>query len=188
MSAARRPVLVMGFGPFLDVVDNPAAALVRAVDGADVGARVVGRVMTVSYDRAVQETLDAVAELDPRLVLGVGVAANRDAVCVEAIGRKDPGVGRPDVDGQLWSLDDDERGAPIEVRATLGVEVLAQALGARLSTDAGRYVCNAWLYRVARAVGHQRPVGFVHVPAEGMEPERLLRGLRVLLDPPGLLG
>ena len=30
-------VLVAGFGPFLDVVDNPAAALARALDGAVLG-------------------------------------------------------------------------------------------------------------------------------------------------------
>jgi pyrrolidone-carboxylate peptidase len=60
------------------------------------------------------------------------------------------------------------------------VDRLARALGAVLSDDAGRYVCNAWLHRVASAL--DVPVGFVHVPAEGIAAERLLDGISALID------
>jgi hypothetical protein len=65
------------------------------------------------------------------------------------------------------------------VDATIDVHRLALALGANVSDDAGRYVCNAWLYRVAR--GFPAPVGFVHVPPSGLDPAILLAGLRALL-------
>lgn len=182
-----RPVLVLGFGPFLEIADNPAAALARAVDGAMAGLPVVGRVMTVSYARSLQETVDLVEELDPVLVLGVGVAANRTQVCVERIGRQAPRVGRPDVDGQQWLLSDSERLAPAELLATLDVQALARSVGGIVSDDAGRYVCNAWLYRVLHALGSTRPVGFVHLPPQGLAPERLLAGLETLVAAPPLL-
>jgi pyrrolidone-carboxylate peptidase len=57
---------------------------------------------------------------------------------------------------------------------------LAEALGATCSDDAGGYVCNAWLHRVASTLAV--PVGFVHVPAEGLPPDRLLHGLSALLE------
>jgi pyrrolidone-carboxylate peptidase len=45
--------LVTGFGPFLDVVDNPSGALARALDGSRIGPwRVVGMELPVSTARA----------------------------------------------------------------------------------------------------------------------------------------
>jgi pyrrolidone-carboxylate peptidase len=69
---------------------------------------------------------------------------------------------------------------PAEVRATLDVEALAEALGAGVSDDAGAYVCNAWLYAVTRGLPGV-PVGFVHVPDQGMPEDQLLAGLARLV-------
>lgn len=172
-------VLVTGFGPFPGVDDNPTAALARAVDGVRLGdAELVGRVLPVAWRRGPEEAIRLARELDAGLVLGLGVAANRDRVCVEVVGvRVDSG--RPDVDGATEpGLD-----GPDRVRSTIEVGRLAAALGAVLSDDAGGYVCNAWLYRVASAL--TVPVGFVHVPAAGLPPDLLLDGLRALLARPG---
>ncbi len=65
--------------------------------------------------------------------------------------------------------------------SNMDVERLAAALGAGVSTDAGRYVCNAWLYQVAAALP-DRLVGFVHVPPAGVELARLLAGVASLLE------
>ena len=73
----NRPVaLVMGFGPFGEVVDNPSCALATALDGTLAGPfRIAGRTMPVSYRRCLETTAAAVAELAPTVVLGIGVAA-----------------------------------------------------------------------------------------------------------------
>lgn len=168
-------ILVTGFGAFLDVVDNPSGRLARAVDGAEVaGWRVVGREIPVSYARGVAATVALAREVGARLVLGTGVARSRDDVDVEAIGYAagDPAV--CDVDGVA-------RG-PAEgaVAATLDVARLAEALGARRSEDAGRYVCNGWLYDVVRALPDV-PVGFLHMSPAGVAPERLLTALAKLV-------
>lgn len=183
-----RTLLVTGFGPFLDVVDNPSGALARAVDDAalsglcdrvfpllDAGpVRIVGRTLRVSYADAPAEAVRLAWELGAIAVVGCGVAVSRPRVSVERVGRRRCGPGA-DVDGNvLAALAPD--GAPDEVPATLCVDALAAALDGEVSDDAGGYVCNAWLYRVARALPGV-PVGFVHVPAAGIAPERLIAAI-----------
>ncbi|MEZ4235697.1 MAG: hypothetical protein R3F59_05945 [Myxococcota bacterium] len=173
---AEPVVLVTGFGPFPGTPRNPTARTARAVDGALVlGHRVRGLVLPVSFQRGPDAAIEAARTLSARLVVGLGVANARTAVCVERVGVRVP-AGSADVDGRTDSLLD----GPDEVRATLDTACLATALGATLSDDAGRYVCNAWLYRVAHAL--EVPVGFVHVPAAGIEPRRVLEGVTALLQ------
>lgn len=176
-------MLVLGFGPFLDVADNPAARLARAVDGATVGGRrVVGRVMPVSYSRGPELAASLAEDLDPELILGVGVARDRPEPWVERVGRRRCSATEADVDGTAGA--DLEPEGPEEVEASLDVDALAAALGCGVSRDAGRYVCNGWLYRAVRTLGAGRPVGFLHVPDAGLTPERLLRGLAALVGEP----
>lgn len=168
-------VLVTGFGPFPGVSDNPTAALARALDGMQIGAaRVIGRVLPVSYRRGPAEAVRLARAHDARLVLGTGVAANRATVCVERVAVRMM-AGRPDVDGLTdTGLVGDDR-----VNATIDTAGLAAALGALSSDDAGSYVCNAWLYRVVKEL--DVPVGFVHVPATGIAIERVVEGIRRLV-------
>ncbi len=167
-------ILLTGFGAFRDVTDNPAARAARALSGWRLrGHTVVSRVIPVSYARGPDHTIAVARQLRPVLVLGLGVAVARAGVEVErrAVAR----VQGADVDGVTAELGPD----PAEVRATIDVAALGEALGAGLSDDAGAYVCNAWLYRVTQAL--DAPVGFVHVPRDGIEPERLARGLAALV-------
>jgi pyrrolidone-carboxylate peptidase len=137
-------------------------------------------VLPVSWRRGPDLAIARARELDAALVVGLGVAVSRAAVCVERVGvRVERGM--PDVDGRTDPLLD----GPPEVRATLDTERLATALGATLSDDAGRYVCNAWIYRVTQALDGV-PVGFVHVPSAGLAPQALLDALGALVDASGL--
>lgn len=163
----------MGFGPFLDVGDNPAARLAHAVDGRLAGEfRVVGREMPVSYTRAPDLTERWARELHAAAVLGVGVARGRIAAAVERTGRA-ACDGTPDVDGEIARLDGADRRSAV-------AEALAGALDVAVSDDAGRYVCNTWLFRVLGQLT-DRPVAFLHVPPEGFDPERLCAALPSLL-------
>ena len=169
-------ILVTGFGPFLDVTDNPSARLARAVDGALVGPhRVRGLVLPVSYERAVAATLDAGREAV--LVLGTGVARTRTETRLELRAVRDRNEESDDVDGCRggWNAAD----GPASVEASLGAGA-AEALGVGCSSDAGTYVCNAWLYGVVRGLPG-RPVGFLHLPPAGFPPSRLLAGLARLV-------
>lgn len=171
-------ILVTGFGPFLDVEDNPSGRLARRVDGARVaGHSVHGELLPVSYDEAPALTLALAERLRPDLVVGLGVARGRARVMVERVGRRPTASAAPDVRGRRPTP---PKAGPDEVRATLDVDALAETLGAGVSDDAGAYVCNAWLYAVARGLPGV-PVGFVHLPDEGLAAERLLAGLARLV-------
>jgi len=174
-----RPILITGFGPFLEVADNPTAAIARAVDGRTVaGHPVVGRVLPVTYAGGPPQVVALARALDPVLIVGLGVARSRARVSVERVGRRALGPA-PDAEG---SCPADLGAGPEVVAATLDPVALARALGADLSDDAGGYVCNAWAWVVPQRCA--APAAFVHVPPCGLDPELLLAGLAALLSDP----
>ena len=164
-------VLVMGFGPFLNITDNPATRVALDIDGMRRGAlRFVGRVMPVSFSRCIAATEQALAEIQPEVVVGVGVAQRREVITVEGIGRNIGGP-TPDVDGvacSVLSLD-----GPTERAVTLPVGPLAAGLGAVVGRDAGRYVCNAWIYHMLCTPRTEPRIGFIHIPPAGLNIDRL---------------
>lgn len=164
-------ILVLGFGTFGDVPDNPSASLARAVHGRAAGpATLHGFEMPVSYRRSHALTLERVQALRPALVLGIGVAVNRPRAMVEGVAVNRVAAGRPDVDGHAprWLGDGPD------TMASADAWLLSIALGVDISPDAGRYVCNAWLYQSLRS---RLRAGFLHVPATGFDSESLVDGL-----------
>lgn len=175
-------ILVVGFGPFGAVYDNPAARLARALDGAAVDhpsgpIPVLGGVIRVTWWGCIEDTLRLAEGFTPAAILGVGVATLRSGLEVERVGRRFVSDVNPDNDGV--HLTDLEQDGPVERRATIAVESFAESLGATVSDDAGGYVCNAWLYQAVGAFSV--PVGFLHVPSGGADPARVLSALRVLV-------
>jgi pyroglutamyl-peptidase len=176
-----RNVLVTGFGAFLDVDDNPSGRVARAVDGAEIeGLRIVGVTLPVRYQEGPRQAVALALELDARVVIGLGVDRSTRTVDVETRAwNRTQGL---DVAGeQPFEL---EPGGPDTVGANIDAAAFAEALGGRVDDDAGRYVCNAWLYQVARALTPERRVVFVHVPSEGLDPDVLLRAIGSVFGDP----
>ena len=168
-------VLVTGFGAFPGVERNPSERLAQSVDGAVVaGHLVVSRVLPVAYGAGPDAAIDAARQLGARVVLGLGVASGRGRASWELRGVRYP-HGPADVEGATLQ----GFPGPEETLATFAFARGAAAFGAEPSHDAGRYVCNAWLYRVSLAL--PVPVAFLHVPAEGYPRHQLLTGLSALL-------
>lgn len=162
-------ILLTGYGPFGEVRDNPSAALVRSVQGMSAGGhRLHALALPVSWRDGPSEVLRVASEQAPALIVGFGVATLRTRVEVEAQGTgAREGV---DVLGQGPPPSTDE-----VIPASVDVAALARLLDANLSTDAGRFLCNAWIAQVTPAVAC--PAVFVHLPPDGMAPERLLAAL-----------
>ena len=176
MTGATAPVvLVLGFGPFADIADNPAARLARAVHNARAGQAIVrGEVMPVSYHRAARLTLERAEAVAPVAILGIGIARGRGAPALELHAFND--VTGLDVDGQCPGRLD--AFGPSRVEATADCSALGLALDVDLSPDPGRYVCNAWLYRACHPPDRRRPpAAFLHIPASGFSPDRLIAGI-----------
>ena len=167
-------VLVTGFGPFPGVGCNASAEVARALASSP-GIELFTAIIPVEWDRARAVAREAIARTKPHAVLHLGVSKRATGFEIET---RALNAARPKLDqaggarlaGQL------ARGGPPVQPATLSPARLLSALRqgafpAQLSRSAGHYLCNAlyyWSLADARAGGPL--VGFVHMPALGIEP------------------
>lgn len=193
-SRAGPRILVTGFGRFPGMPANPSAGLARGlarsrrIRAGHIEARILPTLW--SETDAFAATLDDMA---PDVVLMLGVAGKRRHVCIELIARNATGM-FPDASRARPVSRRLETGGP--ARRMLGVAPmpLLRALReagapARLSRDAGRYVCNAlawqaygWARAGTRGDGGPRLAVFVHIPRAGaIAAPKLRRALEALL-------
>lgn len=173
-------VLVTGFGPFGPHARNPSGALAEGVDGEGVqgegvqGAVLMGRVLPVEWRRAWPMLRAAVDETRPDALLMTGVAPTPD-IRLEVLAKnfcdaREDVVGACPSVGPLGAL---RPGGAAALQTTLPVEAMLRALDqsapaggvpARLSGDAGGYLCNQVFYEAACDLHTVRWRGFVHLP------------------------
>jgi len=168
-------VVITGFGPFPGAPFNPSAALAKALARRR-------RPAFADLDRATHVFATAYASVDrdlpkllaqkPDLVLMFGVAGRRRDVCVETRAHNAVSVLFPDASGHRPQLGIIACGATAARRGNAPFAALAGAtrtakFPARLSRDAGRYLCNYLYWRALEraAAGNGNPlVQFVHIP------------------------
>ncbi len=164
-------LLVCGFGSFPAAPRNPSATVIEALAAArwaTPGAEIDYLTLPVSWSNSVALILDALRARPADAVLVVGVATSADAFRVETLGRNRASRTLPDHDGVLWQgalIAPDGAGV---LGATAPSEAVLEALlhinlPARLSDDAGDYLCNFTLYSLLAAEAAP-VVGFLHVP------------------------
>ncbi|MDP6539827.1 MAG: hypothetical protein QF903_05345 [Planctomycetota bacterium] len=172
MALAR--ILVTGFGPFLDVQDNPSGRLARALeDDPPPGAGVTASVLPVAFSGAPARLGEALAAMDsgPDGLLGLGVHGG-DGFRLERRARAVLDSDKPDAEGRLGA-----QIAPLpegDLESALDLERLCAALldagagEAWISEDAGGYVCER-TYHALLARGRRLgiPAVFLHVPPVG---------------------
>jgi pyroglutamyl-peptidase len=164
-------LLVCGFGSFPAAPRNPSATVVEALAAAGWSPHHVQTdylTLPVSWTNSVPLILDALRARPADAVLVVGVATSADAFRVETLGRNRASRSSPDHDGGTWEgsvISADGPGVIASSAPTDEVlEALVQAhLPARLSDDAGDYLCNFTLYSLLAARAAPQ-VGFLHVP------------------------
>jgi pyroglutamyl-peptidase len=186
-------VVLAGFGPFPGVPFNPSAVLVGALARrrrpalADVIRSI--HVFATRY-AAVDRDLPKLFAEQPDLVLIFGVAGRRRHLCIETRARNSLSVLYPDASGRRPPGAAITPGGP---RALRGGAPFSRLLGAvrgsgfpaRLSGDAGRYLCNYAYWRaLERAHGTPTLVQFVHIPHVRLTPwRRRSRRSRLALTP-----
>ena len=178
-----RTVLVTAFEPFGGETVNASWEAARALDGWRSGDWVaVARRLPCVYGACVAEFVEAFELLAPEAVLMTGQAARRGLVSVESVARNRAGASTPDnrgVTGAAVMLS-----GPALLEATLPANDIARAIRAagapaRVSSNAGDYVCNHLFYGalstlIEKAPG--TPAVFIHLPATpGQTPPRASR-------------
>ncbi|HRJ26688.1 MAG TPA: hypothetical protein PLO61_04145 [Fimbriimonadaceae bacterium] len=172
--------LISGFGPFLDVLDNPSARLARSVSDEPA-------ILDVSF-AAAEEQVEQARRDGVTHWLMLGVKSQAQNLCVELYGRNLIGKS-PDVRGEVRGPGPIHPAGPSILASSLFArdEVLRPQRSWNLSSSAGSYLCNFLLYTcLERAPEIQ--AGFVHVPLESTLPlatqqRRLKRLLRLLQSP-----
>lgn len=166
--------LLTGFGPFGKVVDNPSGRIVEhfARSGAP-GHALTARVLPVSFTLAGEAIRELLRDGRFGAALLLGVAGKETCLRLERYARRRPAE-RPDVDGSVPTEGDGLPGAADGYAASVPLEALQSTLtgaglSARLSDDAGDYVCNHTYYAALdtlAAEGIPTRCLFIHVPPD----------------------
>ncbi len=142
-----------GFGPFPGIANNPSGALVETLQSSNAGFyRTAALLLPTSYQRAFEELV--ATDLEVTAIVIVGYAAGTTGMRLEQVAFNEAAAPIPDIDGHSVVGALDEAG-PFSLRTSADVVQLAAAAEsvgcpAVLSTDPGRYVCNATYYKALR--------------------------------------
>ncbi|MEQ9500665.1 MAG: hypothetical protein RIT81_27590 [Deltaproteobacteria bacterium] len=176
-------VWVTGFEPFEGVPENRSALAVERLEDDLADHRLRTAVLPVDTD-AVGPALETIYASAPVAVLHVGVA-EREAICVErtAVNRRRFRV--PDNAGRVLQDMPVIEGAPEELSSRLDVQAIQRALVedghvARISDDAGTYLCNQTMFTSLYRLPASVPTGFLHVPVRA-DVERIVAAIRRVL-------
>ncbi len=174
-------LLITGFGPFPGAPFNPTDRLVRHLARlrrpalADV--TLVGHVFETGYAAVDRDLPRLVAEHRPDAILMFGLASRAKRLRIETRARNALAL-LPGVDGKALRRSVIAPGSPAALPLPAPAQRLLRAtltahVPARLSRDAGRYLCNYLCWRAAEAVASgngPRLAAFVHVPPVARNP------------------
>ena len=167
-------VLITGFGPFPGAPVNPsgplALSLARLRRPAFAAVSRVAHVFATSYLGVNRDLPALLAHHRPDIVLLFGLATRTPFLRIETRAQNAASVLSPDVDGRTAATGEIAPGAPASLQSRAPAHrLLAAARGAgvpaRLSRDAGRYLCNYTYWRALAASRSGTLVQFVHIPS-----------------------
>jgi pyrrolidone-carboxylate peptidase len=174
-------MIVTGFGPFNDTVDNPSARLCCQLNQD-------AEVLKVTY-AGVKKFVSEFSSRDYESILCLGVNTQISEPRFEVYGHNHIGSG-PDANGRVPASRLIAIGAPRVLGQTLAGPNQMK-LPIKKSYTPGDYLCNFLLYSLL-LVCPNKSVGFVHVPTFDLMPEKkqlkklseLLNFLEILPQPP----
>ncbi|MFI8336656.1 pyroglutamyl-peptidase I [Pseudomonas taetrolens] len=192
-------VLLTGFEAFDQDTLNPSWEAVRRLDGTLLSddVRIVARQLPCAFEQAPERLRQYLADVQPILVIAVGLAQGRSDVSIERVAinlndaRIPDNLGHQPIDTPVVP------GAPAAYFCSLPIKAMVRALRAAgipasVSHSAGTFVCNQVFYSLQHALaGSGVRSGFIHVPwlplqaaqagsaLPSMALETLVEGLRV---------
>ena len=176
-------ILLTGFEPFGKLTANPSQHLLEQISAADfpAGTDLILERLPTAYLRGGQRIRELLEEHRPDLCICLGVAQNRQHVCLERIAVNLDDCSLPDNDGELAAGREIVNGDSLARRTALQLEQLLQESageaameyegspgpGIIISNHAGNFVCNHVYYSALQHIAKQElPTHclFVHVP------------------------
>jgi pyroglutamyl-peptidase len=166
-------ILVTGFEPFGGETVNASWEAAQRLEGWRCGEHVAAALkLPCVYGACVDTIIEAFERLTPVAALMSGQAARRGVVCVERFAHNVANSATPDNRGVVLGAAPLHPGAA-RLEATAPASEIARAIRnagipARVSTNAGDYVCNHLYYGVLKYLHSgplATPVVFLHLPA-----------------------
>jgi pyroglutamyl-peptidase len=169
-------ILVTGFEPFGDHVENPSQAVVEALAGAP---GLVTAVLPVTYGAAGSVLIELIESHAPAAVICLGVAGGRSAISLERVALNLNDAKAPDNAGEIRSGSMIEPEGPLAYWSTLPLDAMHEALQTAkipvdISNHAGAYLCNHVFFCARHHFmrrGEDRPTGFIHLPPTAHSPD-----------------
>ncbi len=183
----KAPILVTCFEPFGGREENSSRRAVLALPEALGGRRLAKLCLPVVFGEAAEIAAAEAEALGAADVLCVGEAGGRRALTPELAALNLRYARIPDNRGRSPLDEPVVPGGPAAFFSTLPARRMAAAVTAaglpgETSSSAGLYVCNDLFYGLLYRFREGGPrCGFLHVPAEGLPPEELTRGLLAAL-------
>ncbi len=200
-----RLIYLTGFGPFPGIDLNPSASVAELLDGTRVGPLTVrSEVLPCSFARAPAAVRRSIARLQPALIVHLGLSLLDTVIRVESWAANEIAARIEDADGVQpvdVTIIEGEDAQPEIYETSLETAPVVEALRAagfraRMSQNAGRYVCNCVYYSTLDHLSRNEsstPALFVHLPAPGVRPfseateptwdsARLADAVRVVLE------
>ena len=79
-----KKLLLTGFEPFLTNPINPTMDIVQALNGKTIGQyEVVGHVLSVDFQKAPEQFLNLIEEVQPTIIVSLGLAAGISKISPE---------------------------------------------------------------------------------------------------------
>ena len=193
-------LLLTGFEPFGGDDINPSWLVAQALHGEVIaGARVHALRLPCVFGQAITELQQALKTHRPRVVLALGLAADRDALTPERVAinvddaRIADNAGAQPLDLPVVA------GAPAAYFSSLPIKAIVDQLSragipAAVSQTAGTFVCNHLFFGLMHALRRRRGVrgGFMHLPLlpaqaqplgrAGVDLDRQCQGVRLALQ------
>lgn len=159
---SKKKVLVTGFSPFLDFKVNPSGEIARKLDGFKGDTyEVFGVELPVLHKEARKILEQKFSEINPDLVVGLGLAANATGIRIERVA----------LNRYYRGEEAEERiGEVVAYETSLPYERIREALWnkgipAYYSFNAGTYLCNEVFYTIASLCSRKGiRGGFIHIP------------------------
>ncbi len=168
----NKRILVTGFTPFGGETVNPSWELVKALPKTLQGYCIERLQVPTEFDRAIDVTTQAMAGLQPAIVLCFGQAGGRSRMSVERVAINIDDAEIADNVGRQIRNRIIRTEGPAAYFCTVPVEAMVASMHeddvpAEISNTAGTFVCNHLIYSVLHhiAVNAQPTLaGFIHVP------------------------
>jgi pyroglutamyl-peptidase len=168
-------ILITGFGPFPGAPFNPTTPLVKRLTQlrrpALDGVTLIGHIFHVTYQTVDRELPDLIKRLRPDALLMFGLASRTAHLRIETRARNAITTHLPDADGNRAQKTSIVREADALLFGPHTANLLQAArstgIDARLSRDAGAYLCNYLSWRAIEATKQADGpalASFIHVP------------------------